>query len=440
MERGAKTDVSRCDDRLGIAYDNLSTPEGPFGAAYYRRPISNEFESAGVLDYRGLIEEAKKADTIFFATSGTAAAKIRKVFIDDFRFKFMGEISIPDPVKTEALKSGADWMDVKGTMDFLRSGKNGNNIVFKFAHTLEEGDALVKAFSKVTDPSRLSVLVRPGSALEELERYSQQVKGEKNLAAFERGDAEIVIIVGWAGLRGLEANLKQYGGRQSRMDILDPQKLPTEELTQLIGRLAEGRAGMLEKRYFRALIRPEALKGSETLPEAAMEVISRLRAVAQNGEVTAARSLIASGDLPKSRTYTAREIIDAVARHDAALERYDGKVDKSGPPNPLWDEVLLPTIKNPNNLRAAEYLSEISEILKLRDAFTPAERDALLKLDLKQAGAELRRQILEQPEVRERRKLLEVLTAAMGRREQDNAISSSGILRGVRTSPEPAAP
>src|SRR6185503_3668627 len=125
--------------------------------------------------------------------------------------------------------------------------------------------------------SRISTLVRPGSALEKFERHNQDVKQEENLAAFERGDAEIVILVGWAGLRGLEANLSKYKGRQGRMDILDPQKLPTEELTQLIGRLAPGRAGMLSNRDFHAIIRPEALQASETLPAAAADIAKLVR-------------------------------------------------------------------------------------------------------------------------------------------------------------------
>lgn len=421
----------------GIAYDNLSTLEGPFGSVYHGRGMNNEFESAGVLDYYGLIKEAKDAGTIFFATSGTCAAKIRDIFINHFGFRFTGEISVADPMKTRLLTAKEDPNLVKETLDFVRApGKTGgrNNIAVKYYPTMEAAEAAWTAFAKEYggDTSRMSMLVRPGSALEEGERYSSDVKMERNLKAFEKGEAEVVFIVGWAGLRGLEMNLKEYKGRQARMDILDPQRLPTEELTQLIGRLAEGRAGMLSLRDFRGIVQQDALLTSELLPRALGEMSALARDAQNGGDMLAAERLIKE-QLPKGRTYEPQAIIDAVVQRDLDRQHWgDPKWEKK--PNPVWDEVLLPVLKDPEKLQANELINRISEINKLRggEGLTEAQRQALMEGTPADAAKALNGMLKD---VAGKRGVLDVLVAALGRQEQANAIQSSGILKGENKGP-----
>ena len=351
----------------GAAYSNLSTLENRAIASYFGKSIKNPFKTAGVLNYRGLIEAAKNSGAVVFAVSGTSAAPIRDVFIRQFGFNFIGEVSVADPYKPRLLEPGVDWVDVAGTRKFVHAGLDvkdnvipeyvqflkrneegkvvakspaevyadldktfsqavakakdpgrvavvlrpdiaelfktyskdfkgfqtpdlaklernkaafekgeydqlilvgGPNMVFKFAPTLGTGEHMQKALGKATKAERISIQTYPGMQLKVQERGDVRALAEKNQASLERGDAEIAGLIGYAGLRGLEVYLNLYAGRSVRMDILDPQALPTEELTQLVGRLAYGRAGMLRERLFEGIVRPDEFVKSTALPEA----------------------------------------------------------------------------------------------------------------------------------------------------------------------------
>ncbi len=550
----------------GAAYSNLSTLENRAIASYNGMPIKNPFKTAGVLNYRGLIEEAKKTGAVVFAVSGTSAAPIREVFIREFGFNFIGEVSIADPYKPRLLMPKGDWVDTVGTRKFVHAGLDvkesvipeylnflrrtddgkvlakkpaelyaeldklvahaaktakdpnrvavvlrpdieemfkayakdikgferpdpaklernkaafekgdydelilvgGPNMVFKFAPTLGTGEHLKQVLSKVTKPERISIQTRPGAQLELQERGSVKALGERNQASLETGDAEVTGLIGYAGLRGLEVYLNLYTGRSVRMDILDPQALPTEELTQLLGRLAFGRAGMLRERLFTATVRPEELLKSTSLPRALSDkvnqegLIDRLRADAHGtGALDAAKKLLQDKDITDIKDTIAKvkesikqikdpaeqkkasqrldaavagltpeSIVAAVKNRDAARATWDGVGKDVKIDDPVWKEILLPALKDPNNLNATKLITSISEILKLRgsEGLTDAERAEILKLADLPVDQPLVK-FIGDPKILGRQGVLETLIASMGRVEQEAALSTSGIV------------
>ena len=109
-------------------------------------------------------------------------------------------------------------------------------------------------------------------------------------------------------------------------------------------------------------------------------------------------------------------------------------------------DILLPTLKDPNNLEANNLMTRISETLKLRgaDGLSAAERAQVLTLAdpgfkpgmsdaqklqaLKASNAALVKFFADHPDVLARRGVLETLISAMGRIEQDSALSTSGVV------------
>jgi hypothetical protein len=291
------------------------------------------------------------------------------------------------------------------------------------------------------------VLVRPGSALEEQERYSDEVKGERNLKAFDRGEAEVVFIVGAAGLRGLEMNLSKYHGRESWMDILDPQELDTDSMTQLIGRLSIGRAWMLNLRRFTSTTRAGRLASSRTMSQAAPELAGLVRDAAGQGDMEAAAKLageIKGSDLFRDRAndFSPADLLAAIKAHEADMQRFFNEAEayQKGPKdkpfeftpatdeaNTLYNDVVLTMLKSPSELEAGALVTRIVEALKLRDGLTAEELQSVVKLPPEQQNAAVQK-LLSDPSVAKRPEVLEVLITALGRREQDIAIQASGIL------------
>ncbi|MDE2040431.1 MAG: DEAD/DEAH box helicase family protein [Elusimicrobia bacterium] len=426
----------------GIAYDNLSTPVGPFGSAYFGRNISNEFESAGQLNFAQLIEEAVANKAVFFLTSGTCPLKVRELFQGRYRAKFTGEVSIPDPFEPR-LATGelAQVLDIDAKIADARAGE----LQIQYVHTLPEQQEVLRLLEeRGVDMSRVSVLVRPASALEKQERLDMGVRAEANAEGFKGHNVDFVLLVGAAGLRGLEMNLKDYAGRSARMDILDPQELDTGSLTQLIGRLSRGRAWMLNVRRFTSVTRLERLERSVILPQAAGDLAGLVAEAASDRSPTvqeAALRLSQSirADSPVNpMSVTPQDIIEAVQRHDADTQRFLRAAEEGrgegfvAQRNDLYDRILLPMLKNPNlPTRITRYLDLISEVGLLRRGLSSRQLESVLGASDPSAAAI---RLFSDPAVLSQPGVLDVLIASLGRREQDLAIQSSGILDESRPS------
>lgn len=239
-------------------YENLATQMRATFELAHGLELTHDYGTINVTDYRRLNEAARDGESLIVGMSGTLADGIIPFMKDEIGWHIQGRGTDLPPVMPMILKGGKTVK--QGMVDAVKTahknntgGKGPKDVVVIYAESQGKSEALIKALKAVgIDESRISVAVKPGSNFDTQNLHKgTSIEKEKNVAALQKGEVDVVLLVGQDGLRGLDLSFDAYKGGKLKFITSDPETLAMVSQKQLFGRTLGKRVpGSTTKTYY----------------------------------------------------------------------------------------------------------------------------------------------------------------------------------------------
>ena len=213
-------------------------------------PLTMPFDARTIVNARNLLSLFKQHGTRFLALSGTCPEAVRKVLIDEFKFEFSGELTIPRPLEMLALRGVPsherlvrESLDLRAEMS--KRGKRG------FVNAMINSPQVYKLLRADAEKAglRVSVQVEPLGQVKEGELWMIEASKDRNMEAFEKGEIDLVIWLG-ADFRGVDLNHSAYKGGIIKTFYTDVHESGPSAITQGNGRTMPLRTKGIETFYY----------------------------------------------------------------------------------------------------------------------------------------------------------------------------------------------
>ncbi|MBI3551520.1 MAG: hypothetical protein HY077_03310 [Elusimicrobia bacterium] len=336
---------------------------------------------------------------LFFAESKTEYGRF-EAEMDALNSKFIGD----KEAVARYTRLNAESTRLAGELQRLRGDRNA---VAEFGRLKGEYSAVEGELDPLrTIPrKRRVVAVTPDSNFLVQEWLMPEAVEAKNLKALEHGDADVVILIGQSGFRGLDLPFKasgKYDNGHISMYIADPGSLSTVNRRQLTGRIDTGRMPKGATSEVVGLVRDETLFSAEAYKMIARKALSELAGNGQQARWNGIQSIL--------REHAQGRAIDEAFVRDFIK--------------------TAPDAEDPENVKAhadVRYLyQDFITLRELAKVVKPEEAAAALKSDAEAAKLALRPDVAK---VLLDQDALQSIMAHLQAAKEHESLESSGIFK-----------